>query len=117
MIWKILLTGESILIILKADTPWGYTEVGMKQDAVRKSILVRLRRIEGQVKGIQRMIEEEEDCEQILNQVSAVRSAVNQVGVMVFKKYAKECILDTHDEQSFQKALDDTLEKMNRIFK
>ncbi len=86
-------------------------------DTEVKSILSRLRRIEGQVKGIQRMIEEEAECQEILNQVSAVKSAVNQVGVMMVKRYARECVLNTQDTQSLEEALVETLDMMARVIK
>lgn len=75
------------------------------KSGVRKDILVRLRRIEGQVKGIQRMIEEEGECSEILNQILAVRAAVNRVGMLVAKNYAGECMLEAKDEESFHEAL------------
>ncbi|WP_343032830.1 metal-sensitive transcriptional regulator [Anaerotalea alkaliphila] len=51
------------------------------------AILKRLRRIEGQVKGIIRMVEEESTCDQILTQVSAVRAATNKVGGLILERY------------------------------
>ena len=57
----------------------------MSEEDPRKSIIMRLRRIEGQVRGVQRMIEEGSDCGEVLNQVAAIRSAVNQVGLLVLK--------------------------------
>ncbi|MGE5422556.1 MAG: metal-sensitive transcriptional regulator [Ignavibacteriales bacterium] len=86
-------------------------------DTEVKSILSRLRRIEGQVKGIQRMIEEEAACQEILNQVSAVKSAVNQVGVIMVKRYARECVLTSKDSQSLEEALEETLDMMARVIK
>ena len=51
----------------------------------RKSVISRLRRIEGQVRGVQRMIEEEGDCGEILNQIAAIKSAVNHAGIVIFE--------------------------------
>ncbi len=59
----------------------------------RKDLITRLRKIEGQVKGIQRMIEKEEDCTNILVQIAAVRSAVNKVGGLVLENYSKDCVV------------------------
>ncbi|MGE5371969.1 MAG: metal-sensitive transcriptional regulator [Solirubrobacterales bacterium] len=89
----------------------------MTKEVQRKNVLSRLRKIEGQVKGIQRMIEEDADCAEILNQVSAVKAAVNQVGVLIFKKYARECILESNEPADFEKALEDTFTMMNRIYR
>jgi CsoR family transcriptional regulator, copper-sensing transcriptional repressor len=59
----------------------------------KKTLLNRVKRIEGQVKGIERMIEEEEFCGDILMQISAVRSALNKVGGIILENYAKKCLV------------------------
>jgi DNA-binding FrmR family transcriptional regulator len=59
------------------------------EDALR-----RLRNIEGQVRGLQKMVEEEKYCVDILTQVSAVRAALNQVGMMVLKRHVEHCVVD-----------------------
>jgi CsoR family transcriptional regulator, copper-sensing transcriptional repressor len=55
-------------------------------------ILNRLRRIEGQIRGLQRMIKEGKDCEEVLTQLSAVRSALDMVGVYLVSHRMKECL-------------------------
>ena len=55
----------------------------MDNDKYRKDISNRLKRIEGQVKGIQGMVEKDACCDDILIQISAVRSAINKVGSMM----------------------------------
>ena len=52
-----------------------------------EAIIKRLRRIEGQVKGIQKMIEEGKYCGDILIQISAVRSAMNSVGGLILENH------------------------------
>ncbi len=52
--------------------------VEYKQDVIK-----RLNKIEGQIKGIRKMIDEEKNCVDILTQIAAVRSAINKVGGMV----------------------------------
>jgi len=58
----------------------------------RKKVLDRLRRIEGQIRGLQRLIEEDAPCIDILTQVSAVTSAIKKTGGAVFSNYMKTCI-------------------------
>lgn len=58
----------------------------------RARILNRLARIEGQVRGVQRMIEEGKGCEQTLTQLAAVRSALDQVGVHLISHRMRECL-------------------------
>lgn len=57
--------------------------------------LIRLRKIEGQIKGIQKMVEEKKYCGDILIQISAARSALNSVGGIVLENYMKNCISDS----------------------
>lgn len=75
-----------------------------------KSLLNRMKRIEGQVKGIERMIEDGEFCGDILIQISAVRSALNKVGGVVLENYAKNCIHGRMDSSNPEDTLDELLE-------
>jgi DNA-binding FrmR family transcriptional regulator len=65
----------------------------MDEKDMKKDIVVRLRRIEGQVKGIEKMIEAEACCRDVLVQVAAIRAAINKVGGLVLENYAKSCML------------------------
>ncbi|MHB9150467.1 MAG: metal-sensitive transcriptional regulator [Thermoleophilia bacterium] len=67
------------------------------------SVLNRLRRIEGQVRGLQRMIDEGKDCEQVLTQLSAVKSALDRVGIFLISHRMKEC-LDTGSSAAVDEA-------------
>ena len=60
----------------------------------RDALIRRLKRIEGQVKGIQSMVEDERYCIDILTQITAVKSAVNAVGVMILENHIKGCLID-----------------------
>lgn len=67
---------------------------------LNKNIQNRLRRIEGQVKGIERMLDNEVCCKDILVQVAAIRAAVNKVGTLIIQNYAENCLLsDVKDER------------------
>jgi DNA-binding FrmR family transcriptional regulator len=57
----------------------------------KEILLKRLKRIEGQVRGIEKMIEEGRDCESIITQLGAVRSATEGVGVLLLSNYTKLC--------------------------
>ena len=64
----------------------------MAEEVVSAETLInRLKRIEGQVRGIQKMIEDGRDCESIITQLGAVRSAVEGVGTLLLKNYMKIC--------------------------
>ena len=61
-----------------------------KKDDLQK----RLKRIEGQVRGIQKMIDEERYCVDILVQIAAIKSAVNQVGLSILELHTRGCVAD-----------------------
>jgi len=54
----------------------------------------RLRKIEGQVKGIERMVEENQYCMDVLVQIAAVRAALNKVGTIIFEHHTRGCVAD-----------------------
>jgi len=85
----------------------------------KKDMLTRLNRIEGQVRGIRRMIEEEKPCGEVLTQISAVRAAANKVGVMLIERYSKECMLNSFDseELSREEVLDEFLATVQKFLK
>lgn len=75
-------------------------------DPVAKAKLVsRVRRIEGQARGVARMIEEDRDCNEILQQLAAVRSAAHQATVMLVRSYATECIVSEGSAEEIADAL------------
>ncbi len=64
----------------------------MAAEKISEDVLInRLKRIEGQTRGIQKMIENGRDCEAILTQLAAVRSAVESVGALVLNNYMYFC--------------------------
>ena len=68
----------------------------MKQFTDKRRLLNALSRIEGQVRGIRAMVEDERDCAQIIQQVSAVRSALDMLGVRLVADNLRACV-EEHD--------------------
>jgi DNA-binding FrmR family transcriptional regulator len=62
-------------------------------DAIEK-LVQRLRRIEGQVRGVQSMLEEERDCREIMQQLSAIHSAVKGASRIFLQEYATTCLTE-----------------------
>ncbi|GEM46066.1 metal-sensitive transcriptional regulator [Deinococcus cellulosilyticus] len=60
-------------------------------DDPKKKILNRLNRLEGQIRGLQKMIEEERSCTEILTLLSGIRSALGATGDLIMEKYLTEC--------------------------
>lgn len=71
-------------------------------EAERRRIVNRLKRLEGQIRGLQSMVESGKDCEAVLTQIMAAKSALNQVGLHIIGHSMKTCLLDdeakTRDE-------------------
>jgi len=69
----------------------------------KAKILTRLRRMEGQVRGVQRMVEEDQYCIDVLTQLSAVIAAARQTGLLVLEDHIRGCVLGTcrhgHEDQ------------------
>lgn len=57
----------------------------------REIVLKRLKKIEGQIRGLQKMVTDERDCESIVTQLAAVRSAIDSAGALVMNNYMKLC--------------------------
>ena len=62
--------------------------------ADRDDLLSRLRKVEGQVRGVQRMIEQDSYCIDVLTQVSAVVSAMEKVGIKLLRDHIRGCVAD-----------------------
>ncbi len=60
----------------------------------KNKLIGRLRRIEGKVRGIQTMLEEERDCREIMQQLSAVSSAIKSTSRTFFQNYATMCLAE-----------------------
>lgn len=63
-----------------------------KEEKNKRDLVIRLRKIEGQVKGIEKMIENDACCKDVVVQIAAVRAAVNKIGGLMLENYAKNCV-------------------------
>ena len=90
----------------------------MIDDETRGKALGRLRRIEGQVQGIQRMVEEDKYCVDILLQLTAVQRAVEQVQRLLLGRHIESCVADavrSGSTRDRQKKMDELLEVFSRF--
>ncbi len=60
----------------------------------KEKLVQRLRRVEGQIRGVEAMLDEERDCQEILQQLSAIRSAVQSASRIFLQEYATTCLLE-----------------------
>jgi DNA-binding FrmR family transcriptional regulator len=78
--------------------------MALSKDA-QKDMFNRLRRIEGQARGVQRMLNEERDCLEILTQLASLRSAAYGASVVLAEHYALQCLHDADRQQSPDEAV------------
>ena len=83
-------------------------------EAERADIVDRLKRIEGQAKGIQRMVEEGRDCLDVLNQLAAVRAAANALSGELLEAFALRCLQHPEEFASPQEAVEQAVRALVR---
>ena len=74
-----------------------------EKEMTKSKYITRLKRSEGQLRGIQKMIEEERDCVDILTQLTAVRSSVDRVIELIITENLTTCINDPLEDPQAQK--------------
>jgi len=78
----------------------------------------RLKRIEGQIRGLMKMVEEDRSCEEILMQISSVKSALHKTGQVILEGHLHHCVLDGiregKEDETIQK-LSSAIEQFSRI--
>ncbi len=70
----------------------------LQNPEAKKNLLNRLRRIEGQVRGVQTMVDAERDCREILQQLTSIRSAVQSASMDFLQEYATDCLINQPPE-------------------
>ena len=90
-------------------------------DAAGKArALKALARIEGQVRGLQRMVEDDRYCADVLTQIAAVHEALRKVGKLLMRNHLEHCVTDalrSGDEKSATEAYDEVMDLMYRYVK
>ena len=89
----------------------------LQSTAVTENMQKRLRRIEGQTRGIQRMLDEQRDCREIVQQMKAVQSAMKNATDAFVREYAKECLLQSDEMTALDRnvIIDDLMDLMAKI--
>jgi DNA-binding FrmR family transcriptional regulator len=71
--------------------------------ATKDQLLKRLRRVEGQVRGVQGMVEEDRYCIDVLTQISAIQAALDKVALGLMDQHAHHCVVGASDDQRDEK--------------
>jgi DNA-binding FrmR family transcriptional regulator len=84
--------------------------------ADKDALLNRLRRIEGQVRGVEKMVDEERYCIDILTQIGAIQSAVDAVALKLLDDHVRHCVADSEGQER-QEKLDELMAAVGRLVK
>jgi len=85
-------------------------------DKTKSNIISRLNRIEGQIRGVKGLIEKDTYCDDVLNQISSVQSALNGVGKLLLEHHMKSCVMDRIQEGD-DEVIDELLKTINKLMK
>lgn len=81
----------------------------------KDALLRRLRRIEGQVRGLQRMVDEDKYCVDILVQVAAARAALGKIGLMLLESHTKGCVTKAIEQKEGDAAVEELMDVISRF--
>ena len=79
-----------------------------------KDLKIRLNRINGQINGVSKMIDENRYCSDILMQIAAIEKALEQVGYIVLKEHLESCVVDDIKKDDLS-SLDEAIELMKKL--
>jgi len=85
-----------------------------RSEEEKKNYIKRLNRIEGQVKGINKMITEDRHCDDILIQVSAVKKAIESLGREILENHMKTCLIEDINNKKYE-SIDEVIELFRRF--
>ncbi len=81
----------------------------------KAKLKARLARLEGQLRGIQKMVDEDRECQDIVQQLSAVRSGLNSANQAFLQVVADECILNLEDKNLSKANLDNLISLVGKL--
>ena len=89
----------------------------MKNQQTKQNLINRLRRIEGQVRGVQNMINSERECNEIVQQLVSIRSAVHGASINFLQEHARDCIFnqDTKDTHSQEQVMSELISLLSKV--
>jgi DNA-binding FrmR family transcriptional regulator len=89
----------------------------MIDQPTKEASLKRLRRVEGQVKGLMRMIEDEKYCIDLINQTNAIRRALEQVALLVMKRHVESCVAESLECCEGKVKIEELINTINRFIR
>jgi DNA-binding FrmR family transcriptional regulator len=78
----------------QTHTPEGYPHVMPGYESHKPQVQARLRRIEGQIRGVQKMVDEDRYCIDVLTQVGAAKAALDAVALLLLQDHTEHCVVE-----------------------
>jgi DNA-binding FrmR family transcriptional regulator len=85
--------------------------------ATKEQLLTRLKRIEGQVRGIQGMVEDDRYCIDVITQISAVQAALDKVALGLLDDHARHCVIDGHAHGTPEELTNELMAAVGRLMR
>ena len=85
--------------------------------ATKDQLQKRLRRIEGQVRGVEKMVSEDRYCIDVVTQISAIQAALDKVALGLLDDHARHCIVEGHAEGSSEELTDELMGAVGRLMR
>lgn len=85
-------------------------------EKLKSNLTSRLNRIEGQVRGVKRMIDEDVYCDDVLNVIASIQSALNGVGTLLLEYHMKSCVVEQLREND-PEIMDELMQTIRRLMK
>jgi CsoR family transcriptional regulator, copper-sensing transcriptional repressor len=101
--------------VKQTGTPKGYFERMPGYKSHKPQVQTRLRRIEGQIRGVQKMVEEERYCIDVLTQVGAIKAALDAVALVLLHDHTEHCVVEaiqSGDGSQKVRELNDAVERL-----
>ena len=89
----------------------------MIDEVAKKDALGRLKRIGGQIGGIERMVDKERYCIDIVNQITAVKRALDQTALIIMKKHIETCVSEAIKKDNSQDKIDELLDTVDKFIR
>ena len=87
----------------------------MLNEKSKKETLARLKKIEGQIRGLERMVDQKRYCIDILNQVAAVRRALDSVSMILMKRHVETCVSGAIRANKGTPMIDELIDSVERF--
>lgn len=88
-----------------------------KGDEEKKRLINRLKRVEGQVRGIQKMVDEDRYCMDVLIQIDAINAALKTVGTSLIEHHTSHCVMEAIESGDGDKAVNELVDVMKQYVK